>query len=82
MEIDFERFCRGCRYSCFHGGHWQYCTVYIDTHGVLEPEPDGRGGCANYTRGKRPKKGVRPERPKKDGGWCRPWTNGYSRYKR
>ena len=44
MEIDFERFCRGCRYSCFDGGRWQYCTVYIDTHGVLEPEPDGRGG--------------------------------------
>ena len=75
MEIDFERFCRGCRYSCFDGGRWQYCTVYIDTHGVLEPEPDGRGGCINYTSGTRARKYLKLGEEHEE-RWERPRTWG------
>lgn len=58
-DIDFANCCHGCKWGCFtKHGFWQYCDIYYYTDGRKRPEPDGTGGCRNYTAGPRPKTDV------------------------
>lgn len=77
MEIDFERFCRGCIYAHFKNKNknWDCCTAYIDENGSLEPMPDGKGGCINYTSGTRARKDLKLGREQEE-RWERPRTWG------